>query len=70
MSRLPYSGLAPPGFDSTNRSQIEQNDFTARTADCMLVYQHTLLIHFVGAFFQDAMLTHPVNTLATPCQHI
>ena len=35
VSRLPYSGLAPSGFDSTNRSQIEQNDFTMRTADCM-----------------------------------
>ena len=53
MSRLPYSGLAPPGFDSTNRTQIEQHDFTARTADCMQhAYDNRSVAAMLGCWSQ------------------
>ncbi len=53
LSRLPYSGLAPAGFDSQNRSQVENNDFTSRTAGCMQsAYSNRSVVGMLGCWSQ------------------
>ena len=51
MIRLPYSGLAPLDFKNNNRTEIENNDFTKRTTDCMqIAYNHRNITSMLGCW--------------------